>query len=70
MVMKKNEMCVCPKCGREGRMEDCDMDIDCLSMEYYCMDCGESWWEYAKLIYDGYVQNGVVYDVNGEEVDA
>ena len=69
MTSKKNEMCVCPKCGRDGRMEDYEIDIDCLAMKYYCVDCGESWWEYAKLVYDGYAQNGVVYDVNGEEVD-
>jgi hypothetical protein len=50
-------------------MEDYEIDIDCLSMKYYCVDCGESWHEYAKLTYDGYAQNGVIYDANGEEVD-
>lgn len=69
MIVKKNEMCLCPKCGQDGSMEDCEMDIDCLSVKYYCMDCGETWWEYAKLTYDGYVQNGVVYDANGEEIE-
>jgi hypothetical protein len=65
---KKREMCVCPKCGGDDtRMEDYEMDIDCLWTKWYCPDCEASWNEYYTLIYDGYHQDGVVYDAEGKE---
>lgn len=67
--MKKNEMCVCPKCGRDGRMEDYEIDVDCLWLKYYCVPCAETWSEYAVLTYDGYSHDGKTYDVNGKEIE-
>ena len=38
-MMRKNEMCVCPKCGNDTtRMEDYEMDVDCLWTKWYCPD--------------------------------
>lgn len=65
---KKREMGICPKCGGDNTsMEDYEMDVDCLWTKFYCNDCEESWNEYYTLVYDGYHQDGVVYDAEGEE---
>ena len=65
---KKREMGICPKCNNDDtRIEDYEMDIDCLWTKWYCPDCEESWNEYYTMIYDGYHLNGVVYDADGEE---
>lgn len=69
MIIKK-EMGICPKCGGgdgDTRMEELEMDIDCLWTKWYCPDCEESWNEYYTLIYDGYHRDGVVYDADGKE---
>ena len=68
MNMRKNEMGICPKCGADHTgMTDYDMDLDCLWTKWECYACGESWSEYATLIYDGYVHNDKVYDAEGKE---
>ena len=65
---KKREMGVCPKCGGDDtRIEDYEMDIDCLWTRWYCPDCEESWTEYYTLTYDGCCYDGKVYDADGKE---
>ena len=69
MNMRKNEMGVCPKCGADHTgMTDYEMDLDCLWTKWECYTCGESWSEYATLIYDGYAHEGKVYDAEGKEI--
>ena len=66
--MRKNEMGVCPKCGADHTgMTDYEMDLDCLWTKWECYICGESWSEYATLIYDGYTYEGKTYDADGKE---
>ena len=68
MKSKKNEMGICPKCGNDyARMEDYEMDVDCLWTKWYCPDCDETWTEYALLKYDGCVVDGITYNKDGEE---
>lgn len=66
--MRKNEMGICPKCGADHTgMTDYEMDLDCLWTKWECHTCGESWSEYATLIYDGYVYDNKTYDADGKE---
>ena len=66
--MRKNEMGICPKCGADHtRMTDYEMDLDCLWTKWECHACGESWSEYATLVYDGYCHEGKTYDADGKE---
>jgi predicted RNA-binding Zn-ribbon protein involved in translation (DUF1610 family) len=70
MVMKfeKKEAYVCPHCGgEEARMEDYEMDVDCLWTKWYCPECGRDWSEFFTLTYDGYTYDGKVYDADGKE---
>lgn len=67
-MSRKNEMGICPKCGADHtEMTDYEMDLDCLWTKWECYACGESWSEYATLIYDGYVHNDKTYDADGKE---
>ena len=68
MMMRKNDACMCPVCGEyTARIEDYEIDIDCLWQKLYCPDCEESWSEYYTLTYDGYCHDGKVYDADGKE---
>ena len=68
MLGRKNDACMCPICGEyTARIEDYEMDIDCLWQKLYCPDCEESWSEYYTLTYDGYCHDGKVYDADGKE---
>lgn len=68
MDIRKREMCACPKCGGDStRIEDYEMDFDCLWTEWFCPDCEARWYEYYTLIYDGYYHDGKVYDAEGKE---
>ena len=67
-MKRKNDACMCPVCGEyTARIEDYEIDIDCLWQKLYCPDCEESWSEYYSLTYDGYAHDGVVYDADGKE---
>ena len=68
MMKRKNDACMCPVCGEyTARIEDYEIDIDCLWQKLYCPDCEESWSEYYTLTYDGYTHDGIVYDADGKE---
>lgn len=70
MKIDKRECYVCPKCGSYYTgIADYEMDVDCLSLEVECQTCGEAWWEYATLTYDGCSYNGHMYDKDGKEND-
>lgn len=69
-MIEKNEMGICPECGSDDtRLQDYEIDIDCLWTKHRCKECGEIWSEYAKLTYDGCHWNGQTYDKEGKEVD-
>lgn len=69
MKMNKNSQWVCPKCGSDGGVVDIedtsfgdgDVSIDCA-----CEECGYTWIEYLKTIYDGYSDEEGEYDKDGE----
>lgn len=66
--MLKNEAYICPFCGSNNtRIEDYEMDIDCLWVQHRCKDCQTLWDEYYTLTYDGYVYDGKSYDADGKE---
>lgn len=69
--MTKKERFVCPKCGSDA-VEIYDQEVvdNCLRFDCQCCECGKTWHEYFKLIYDGYCCDSKVYDANGNlEID-
>lgn len=74
---KKTMLGICPKCGSHNvDYTDSEWNDDIVEYKVNCLNCGCSFSEYERLVYDGYgimhtdghTRTYIEYDKNGDEV--
>jgi transposase-like protein len=58
----------CPNCGSfNSTVQDVESGYCSTFFDYYCNDCGATWTEQCRHVYDGYKYEDEWYDKEGNK---